>query len=30
MSALPTNQLFDPRDPVFVVHEGGKLAVDAT
>ena len=30
MSALPTHQLFDPRDPVFVVHEGGKLAVHAT
>ncbi|TQM62313.1 NAD(P)-dependent malic enzyme [Humibacillus xanthopallidus] len=30
MSALPTHQLFDPNDPVFVVHEGGKLAVHAT
>jgi malate dehydrogenase (oxaloacetate-decarboxylating) len=30
MSALPTPQLFDPNDPVFVVHEGGKLAVHAT
>jgi malate dehydrogenase (oxaloacetate-decarboxylating) len=30
MSALPTHLLFDPRDPVFVVHEGGKLAVHAT
>ncbi|HET8988058.1 MAG TPA: NADP-dependent malic enzyme [Humibacillus sp.] len=30
MSALPTHQLFDPRDPVFIVHEGGKLAVHAT
>jgi malate dehydrogenase (oxaloacetate-decarboxylating) len=30
MSALPTAQLFDPRDPVFQVHEGGKLGVHAT
>jgi malate dehydrogenase (oxaloacetate-decarboxylating) len=30
MSALPTPQLFDPSDPVFTVHEGGKLAVHAT
>jgi malate dehydrogenase (oxaloacetate-decarboxylating) len=30
MSALPTNQLFDPRDPIFVAHEGGKLGVHAT
>ncbi len=30
MSALPTSQLFDPSDPVFRVHEGGKLGVHAT
>src|SRR6476646_3972470 len=30
MSALPTHPLFDPSDPVFVVHEGGKVAVHAT
>jgi malate dehydrogenase (oxaloacetate-decarboxylating) len=30
MSALPTGQLLDPRDPVFLVHEGGKLGVHAT
>ncbi len=30
MSALPTSQLFDPRDPIFVAHEGGKLGVHAT
>jgi len=30
MSALPTTQLFDPSDPVFRVHEGGKLGVHAT
>src|SRR5689334_15941337 len=30
MSALPTSPLFDPSDPVFRVHEGGKLGVHAT
>src|SRR6478609_8519312 len=30
MSALHTHPLFDPTDPVFVVHEGGKVAVHAT
>jgi malate dehydrogenase (oxaloacetate-decarboxylating) len=30
MSAVPTHPFFDPSDPVFVVHEGGKLAVHAT
>ena len=30
MSALPTSQLFDPADPVFRVHVGGKLGVHAT
>ena len=30
MSALPTSRLFDPSDPVFRVHEGGKLGVHAT
>ena len=30
MSALPTSQLFDPSDPVFRVHVGGKLGVHAT
>ena len=30
MSALPTTQLFDPSDPVFRAHEGGKLGVHAT
>jgi malate dehydrogenase (oxaloacetate-decarboxylating) len=30
MSALPTSQIFDPSDPVFRVHEGGKLGVHAT
>ena len=30
MSALPITQLFDPSDPVFRAHEGGKLGVHAT
>ncbi|WP_076258254.1 NAD(P)-dependent malic enzyme [Intrasporangium flavum] len=30
MSALPTSQLVDPRDPVFRAHVGGKLGVHAT
>ena len=30
MSALPITRLFDPSDPVFRVHEGGKLGVHAT
>jgi malate dehydrogenase (oxaloacetate-decarboxylating) len=30
MSALPTSQLADPRDPVFRAHVGGKLGVHAT
>ena len=30
MSALPTSQLFDPSDPVFRAHVGGKLGVHAT
>ncbi|WP_256792700.1 NADP-dependent malic enzyme [Terrabacter sp. Ter38] len=30
MSALPTSQLFDPSDPVFRAHLGGKLGVHAT
>jgi malate dehydrogenase (oxaloacetate-decarboxylating) len=30
MSALPSYPLFDPSDPVFRAHEGGKLGVHAT
>ncbi|GAA1967365.1 NADP-dependent malic enzyme [Terrabacter lapilli] len=30
MSALPAHQLFDPSDPVFRAHLGGKLGVHAT
>jgi len=30
MSALPTSQLFDPSDPVFRAHVGGKVGVHAT
>jgi malate dehydrogenase (oxaloacetate-decarboxylating) len=30
MSAFPSYPLFDPSDPVFRAHEGGKLAVHAT
>jgi malate dehydrogenase (oxaloacetate-decarboxylating) len=30
MSAIPSYPLFDPSDPVFRAHEGGKLGVHAT
>src|SRR3954453_6035897 len=30
MSAFPSYPLFDPSDPVFRAHEGGKLGVHAT
>ena len=30
MSAFPSFPLFDPSDPVFRAHEGGKLGVHAT
>jgi len=30
MSAFPSTPLFDPSDPVFRAHEGGKLGVHAT
>ena len=30
MTAHPSYPLFDPNDPVFRAHEGGKLGVHAT
>ena len=30
MTAHPSYPLFDPADPVFRAHEGGKLGVHAT